>query len=501
MAAQQLPAGEQARWSMREDERAAAYSPLTEFGSREGKMAVQDAYPALSVQRAQYGALPGDEKDYGYLLDSAQRGQVYDRFDVLKDAVLASRPWDRKAARAVEDARYRALEAVKRPGEAGDATWQGEYLKAVAAIQGQTVGDAEERAEYRPLSLAGATPKEALQIRRDEAMRFIKSTEPRLESFTGEDGQPDYDGWNAAVADWRNNLPTVAMGVPQVAQVFAKASGEGMGDALASWLGNLTGEAVDAYRRRNDSAMEAFQRAYFDGLYQPMMAKYRELSDAGDKEAWDKTIGAVGEIRGADVIPAIRRMYGDRFTAADLEQLKGLTMPPATEIMRSNMSDMAARKDKARSAFWDYFRNETPPGGDSYKLREIPLVSAALDQSSRATLTTEQYKLALMMARGWVAETYGGAVPPEVKAEWAQARAEKVELDSALLARVGRDGMRALQQYEMAPDAASKEAIRRANPVVGQALTVRYQFSRSRPVFAKYYRTAAKRPRRRSRRR
>lgn len=371
-------------------------------------------------------------------------------------------------------------------------SWMSEYQNVIAKLTGQHAPDTAAAQAYRPLSVAGANPKEALDIRRNEAMRFIVQTQPLAEDFTNEDGSINFEAYNIAVKQWKSNLPMIAAGIPQVFAVLAQADQEGRGQAMRQFLDSLNGQSVDEYRRRNDTALEAVQRAYFERVYQPALDDYRKLADAGDSEAYDKTIGAVGPMTGAQLLPAVQSMYPGRFAAEELQALGGLQMPAMQQVMRENMSATARARDEARSAFWQEYRENTPPGSASYKMRDIPLIAAALDQSSRQTLTTEQYRLAHAMMRGWVAEMYGGQVPPQVKAEWQQARAERGQLDTFISGQLGRESLGLLAAYDAAPNAAMKEQVRKQYPVVNQALALRLAFARQHPVYASYYKSASK---------
>jgi hypothetical protein len=321
-------------------------------------------------------------------------------------------------------------------------------------------------------------------------------TQPLAENFMGEDGTIDFAAYRQAADAWRQNLPTIAAGIPAIGSIVAQADAEGRGPSLRRWLDGLNTEAVDAYRRRNDDPLEAFQRSYFERMYQPAMDRYRELQDAGDPDAWTKTVGALGPVSGDMLVEQIRELYPRRFNEEQLAQISQLSMPPAVEVMRSNMSEAAARKDKARSAFWDFMRNNTPPGSDSYKLRDIPLVAAALDQSSRSTLTEEQYKLAGAMAAGWMVETYG-QVTPEMQAEWTAARQARQQLDLTIVAQYGREGLARLSAYDAAPNAEAKAAVRKQWAEVDRILQMRLTYAKQNPVYAKYYRNATKKPARR----
>lgn len=485
----QLPPGEKLRGEMRRLEKAAAYNPVTGVGSREEVKAVQQAFPALKVQRAQYGALPGDERDYAYLLDMANAEVVNRQFDALKDMVIHARPWDRRATRAIEAGRRAALASVdrrKKNDPDAASAWMSEYQRVIAEVLGGDVATAEQM-EYRPRSVAGATPSEATQIRREEVMRFLSERYPEATAFTREDGTIDYDAYRAAVAEFGRALPLVAVADKRVQGVLAQADKEGRGTALRKWIAELSRSDIEEYWRRNDSPAEAAQRAYFDLVYKPVMDAYRRLRDEGDPQAWDKSVAVIGELDGRQLAGLVRELYGDkRFTEEQLAELAQMRMPAMQDVMRANMSDEARRKDEARSAFWEYMRMMTPPGKMGYKLRQIPLIAAALDQSTRATLSADQYRLALAMAQGWMGENFG-EVTPEIAQEFIRAREERKQFELALAATVGQEGVMALAQYEAMTNGRDKERYRRRNPLVNRALRIRATFERQHPVYAKYY--------------
>jgi len=488
------PQGEKIRQEMTATERAAAYSPVTGTGSREDVKTVQGAYPALQAQRQQYYALPGDTREAGYLLDAAQRSTINVAFDRLKDAVIQTRPWDRKAARIVEDSRWAAQSRGDRnKQQTGTQDWQQDYQKAVTALSGTTgnAGTYVPNLDYKPMSVAGANPAEAVKMRQEEIMRQLVRTQPLAENFIGPDGAVDFTAYNASVKDWSAALPTIAHGIPEIGNIVAAADKEGRGPAIRKWLDTLDSTAVDVYRKRADTALEAAQRIYFEGIYTPAMDAYRTAADAGVSDAWAQTVGAVGPISGKQLAPLIQKVYGDRFSAEDYDSISRLVFPPAQDVMRSNMSESAKQKDTARTAFWDYMMTQTPPGSDSYQLNQEPLIGAALDQSSRATLTTDQYLLATQMARGWVQQNIG-AVTPEMQAEWAQARQASKDLKALITTTLGEDGAMALSRYQAAPTAQEKLQIRMQNPKVQQALNLTLAYAQKNPLYAKYYRGSVK---------
>jgi N12 class adenine-specific DNA methylase len=480
--AQQLPQGEVLRGEMRADEKMAAYNPLTGAGSREQVKAIQAMYPALAVQRAQYGALPGDEKNYSYLYDQSQRAKVNKEFDALKDAVVQSRPWDRKSARAIEDARWAALSQVERNPKAGEE-WRTEYMKVMGKLTGVNVSQLNIDTNYRPLSLAGATPKEAREIRNNEIMRAVTATQPLIENYTNDDGEVDFTAYQDARKVWMTKLPMIAMGLPEVAAVMAASPSMG----LSEFIRGLGEESVANYRKRNDTPIEAAQRAYFDQIYTPTWDAYRQAKEAGMENAWDATVGAIGPINGTSLAALVKRTNPGRFNDEQLAQVAQMNMPALVDVAQANMSEAGKRKDQARQAFWDWYRNETPPGKKGYKLRDIPLIAAALDQSSRTTLTEDQYMMAVAMGKGWMAEQYGGPVDKDMMAEWTQSRTEREQFNVALTATLGDEALSKLRMYEALATAAEKARYRRENPIVNSALKLRRAFEVKHPTYARYF--------------
>lgn len=488
------PQGEKIRQEMTATEKAAAYSPLTGTGSRQDVQTVQGAFPALQAQRQQYYALPGDTREAGYLLDSAQRSTINVAFDRLKDAVIQTRPWDRKAARVVEDARWAAqARGDRNKSAAGTQDWQQDYQKAIAALSGTTgnVGAYVPNLDYKPMSVAGANPAEAVKLRQEEIMRQLVRTQPLAENYVGADGSIDFNAYNASIKDWSAALPTIAHGIPEIGNIIAASDKEGRGTIIRKWMDSLDATAVDVYRKRSDTALEAAQRIYFEGVYAPAFEKYRADADAGVPDAWGQTVGAVPPIMGKMLVPLIQKVYGDRFTPEDYAGISKLVFPPAQDVMRANMGAAAKQKDEARTQFWDYMMTQTPPGSDSYALNQEPLIGAALDQSSRATLTTEQYLLAAQMARGWVQQNIG-QVTPQMQAEWAQARQASKDLKALITTTLGEDGAAALSRYQAAKTADEKLQIRMQNPKVQQALNLTLAYAQKNPLYAKFYRGAVK---------
>lgn len=348
---QVLPQGEAQFLELQRAERAAAYNPVTGVGSRADVEQVRAANPALAVARAQYATLPGEETDATKIYQQGQRDTVNAAFDALKDAVIKTRPWDRKMTRAIEEGRSEALGNYATSGvNAGG--WQDAYQKALAAVNGQAVAEVQE---YRPRSLVGANPAEARQIRMDEAMRFISATRPDVDQFATSGGYPDWNAYNAAVAAWEAQLPQIAQSNPLVAAVVQQAEADGFGGEVRQFLAGVSLDDVHAYWRRNDSPVEAAQRAWFEKVYDPAVA---EAKGKGTK---------VNEARLADIGPTdtegltrlVMQVYPNRWSQAELEQaLGGMSMPDLQTVVRAQMSPSARANAEKRDQFMEYVKEK-----------------------------------------------------------------------------------------------------------------------------------------------
>jgi hypothetical protein len=491
------PEGEIHRQRLADLERSVSYSALTGYGSLEDRNKVKEVFPSVLVRRAQYGALPGDSRDVAYIFDNIVRDEINREFDALKQSALRQRPWDWKATRVVEAGRQSALALVApskdRNKIAGD--WRREYDNTITRMAGVSIPEQVQMdADYIPRVIVGANPKEALQIRKNEILYHLIMTKPAPESYANEAGDIDWNQYRGAVKRWEMNAPVMAMSVPAVSNIIAAADKEGMGAEIRRFVLQVGDEQMQEYYRRNDDVFEATQRAYREGLYADALDAFSRLKDAGDEEAWSKTVGAVGSVTGRDLLPYLRRMYGDKFSAAELEVTADLVFPPAEDVRRLNMSEEQAAKDRARTAFWSFYRTYTPPGSDAYELRTQPLIAAALDQTSRMTMTTDQYSMAAAVAKQWVVERYGEDVFQNEKmiSEWQEARRLKDDLDVRIVDRFGPESLRLLSAYDASSSADIKNSLRMEFPQLTTMLNARLQYGVSFPVYAKYYRSAMK---------
>jgi len=415
---QTMAPGEDAYMQMQRQERGAAYNPATGYGSREQVQAVREANPALAVGRAQYATLPGDTSDPMGIYRSGQRDTINQAFDALKDAVIAARPWDRRAARAIEDGRYEAIATSgngAQPAKAG-GNWQQAYAKAVAAVTGMSAPpDSATSGNYVPRSVVGANPEEARTIRQQEIMRAVVATRPQVEQFDN-GGVPDYKAWRAAVAGWEQRLPEIAAQMPLVATVLATPEGAQLQDFVA----NLTGADVAEYQRRNDSPVEAAQRAYFELVFNPALERNGERLKSPSEIG--QQLEAIGAVDTPQIVQLVQRLYGDRWSADELSQsLAGMRMPDGMTVYRNSLS------------------------------------------------STGQ-------------ERFDEAQTPEARARAAknaQAKAAREALQQKITDQFGPSGWDALRAYEMASGADEKAKVRRQNPQLNQILRVKLKVERA----------------------
>lgn len=485
--AQQHPQGEYLRNEMRREERGAAWDPYTQQGSRGEVQAVQRANPALEVQRAMYGTLPGEQYDYRWLYDRAMQDEINQKFDALKDQAITMRPWDRRTGYAIEDARRAALDRVDRDKMSNTAEWQDDYLKAASAVTGisntgQPVPAPTALQSYKPRSVSGANPDEVLNIRQQEIMQQVSRTQPRAESYITAQGEIDYAAYRAAIDEWDKTLGRIAVGLPATQVIMANAKNEGIDKKLTQFMKQLTREQIDKYRWRYDTPLEAAQRTYYEAVYSPVMDSYVALRDQGDEQAWDKTVGAVGVIDGRLLATMVAKLYQGRFNDADMADVTRMQIPPMAEVMRLNYGPEAKAKDAARTQFWNTYNNVIPPGNASYEVKQSPLVALILERDSRRTATIEQYEMATAVMRQFVVQNFGGVQP-----DWTQARAEKADLDKIMAAQYGADAPRLVQSYDFAGNAERQAALRAQYPILNTILLMRYQYEQAYPVYALYY--------------
>lgn len=373
------PKGEQLYNQMQQAERAAAYSPVTGLGSKRELDAVREALPALAVGRAQYGTVAGERETQGLdIYRSQQRAQVNAAFDGLKETLLKARPWDRNAANEIENQRRLALEAVGKAGvdqqsaaavaaaQGNNApAWAGALNKAAQVagvaptsplVAGAVAGGLPLVAEYRPRSVAGANPTEALKIRREEVMSAVAASQPRADQFKDDKGAIDWDAYKQAQDKWAATLPQTVKGLPAIAAIVAQGESEsaGRGAQLQALANSITPTLVKNYQRRNDTPAEAVQRVWYEQVYTPTRAlklpegKTLEMLTSGQRaqvyEERDARVAKAGAMNTAQLMAMVQRAYPGRWTNSELgTALAGWQMPSVADAERSMMTE-AQRK-------------------------------------------------------------------------------------------------------------------------------------------------------------
>lgn len=467
----QLPPGEQARWQMKQYEKGAAYNPYTDTGSRKQLQQVQDFFPALQVQRAQYGAVPGDEKNYNYLYVQEEKKRLNAKFDDDLANIIRERPWDRDAAKEIDGMRFN-------------------ILRQLDQMQGTTPPD-----ETKPSSIYGANKAEALQIRQNDILRLVSKQAPKVENFES------YDQYKSERDAYRSNVASIAAGNPQTQAILQLADKEGNGDALRKFIGGLTYNQVSTYKGRYDLPLEAAQNAYFDLVYEPAILDYnRQLVRGDPRQAWENTIGRVGAVDANALASLIKQNYGGRWTDEELAQgLQGMSMPILAEMIKRKYEVAAdggfkyrqdylygANNIDPQTEFWRWYRNEIPPGRAANGLRDIPQISSALDPAAAAKMTPAQWESALNLGRAWMASEFGD-VPPDARVEWAQAKDESKQLNTLLMKEFGPEGQKLLDMYFNAPDAKTKAAMRKAIPMLDALLDMRQVYAEKKAIYDAYY--------------
>lgn len=357
-----LPVGERTAYDMQRLERAAGYNAATGVGSRADVDMVREKFPALAVGRAQYGTLPGESETMPMeLYQRNERDALNAQFDALKDELLRRQPWDRAGAQQIEDMRQQALAKVQ-PDQAAAATdpndWRAVYQQAAtkagaAPPDAATSGTAKP---YRPRSIAGANPREAINIRREELLAQIAATMPQPGQFTAAtSGTVDWDAYNAAVQRWQAGIQQTARQLPAVRQVLMQAERDapGRGDQLAQFVDGITPQQVDAYRRRNDTPLEAMQRAYFELVYRPAWDAYAKARERGAPggAAFGGTVGRVPQLNADQLVALVERRYPGQFTRQQLSTaLAGINMPSAQQVQRLAMTPEQRAEAEKREA-------------------------------------------------------------------------------------------------------------------------------------------------------
>ena len=408
------PAGERRQVELEREERGAMYAPLTRTGTREELLQWRQAHPEVIPRRLARAALPGAAEYAGWKPGEAVTSNVYNQrrdeinrtYDEAVDAILRQQPWNREQVKEMEEQRQAELERVRM--ELG-------------------IGEGEERAAavYQPRTTYGATPEEAAQIRREEVLGIVSSAMPHVADFQV-DGQPDYEAYNAAVAQFFQELPQ-RMGTDERLAAVAGV----MGRQPAELLADVDQEEVTTYWRRNDRPLEAAQRVWEDTVYRPAWEAYNRAVEGGMEKgkAYEGIIEAAGKVQATALIARIQQEYPGRWTEEELrEALKGTTFPGVGEATTLRKPEEERVLAQASSAFWDFLNEQLPPGKMGQGARDNTLVQLVLDAETRGTATAEQYQKALEWLTGWKAQNQGAEwLTP---ADWAAAREQNDEFQA-----------------------------------------------------------------------
>ncbi|MFM8332254.1 MAG: hypothetical protein ACKN9T_11240 [Candidatus Methylumidiphilus sp.] len=476
--------GERAYNTAAANEKGAVYNPVTNIGSRAERQAVTSANPVLGVAQAQYATNPGAERDPLSNWKWNEKEKISQQFDGQKDAAIIKNPWDRKGPAEIEKQKWAAMAVVDGAGKpvvAASALDKVVGQGAGGTAAGSTAGGA---AAYVPKSVYGASPAEAVEVRRNEVLKALAASAPKAEAFMTDTGKVDFDAYKAAVETWRKNLPILAANIGTDILAQAQQDGHWNGEQLKAWLGTVDAGMIDDYKRRNDSAAEAAQRAWFELVY---TKQFDALAKADPKErstAYAKTVGSVGAMDASALAGLVTQMYGGRWTEAQLGTLlKGMTMPSMVDVIRNNMpADKRALSD-ARDGFYRMVDSTLPPGKVGYQAqKDLPILAALLDGKLNDMATAEHYRLAALMLGGWAKANKVESNP----AEWAAARELKGKMDEAMRSQFGPDNMALLQRYNAAGAGAERAELLKNNPVIKQMLDAQSKW-KAEPLYQKYY--------------
>lgn len=227
---------------------------------------------------------------------------------------------------------------------------------------------------------------------------------------------------------------------------------------IISRLETLTGgdikiTDIEAYRRRNDSPLEAAQRTYNE-LYSMAWEAYNQAVEEGEDKAvaYRTHIEGLPAMKGYALIQAIQKEYPDRWTDEELrEALAGVQFPSGDETQTLRKPQAEQDLERARDEFYQWYNQHVPPGQFEYDMRdEIPLLNAIKDFTTRQALdesgfTTEQYREVLKMVQAYVKDN-----PPQIGAGAYRPEAQPGPENIADALAGVRSGTSAAQEYTFA---------------------------------------------------
>jgi len=472
-----FPSGERRQLELEREQRGEQYSPLTGRGSRVGLEAWRAEHPETVPRRLAGSALPGAAEFTGttpgeqarYNEYRTQRDRIQAEYAQEIDDLARREPWNRAGIQELQDQQWAQL------GQLRDRMGLTEQ--------------AEEGAGYQPRSVYGARPEEATGIRQQEVLGAVSGAMPRVAQFAGANGQPDYDAYNAAVAQFFQELPARMEGNEALGAIAGA-----MGATPAELLAGVDQAAVTSYWRRNDRPTQAAQRVWEETVYRPAWEAYNQAVEGGmDKgKAYERYVEGAGETRGADLVGRIEEMYPGRWTAEELRTaVKGMTFPGVAEAATMRKPEEERALAEASSAFWDFLNDRLPPGKMGQGARENTLVQLALDAETRGTATAEQYQKALEWLEGWRAEN---ADPDKwlSAADWTEAREQNDAFNQAVKEQVGENVQDLLDRY-YALASGERKTFKLKHPEIGQYFDLRDAWGEQRghELWAYFYQGTA----------
>lgn len=425
--------GEQRQLELQREGQAQTWAPERPAGSRAGYEAWRDVHPEQYARSMGYQVLPGETPSEWWTPGTAgnvvaarqERDRIIADYNARIDEALTQDITDQWQARQLQEQMQAELDAVDQRYPVAESTTQ------------------------TPAARYGQTPAEYGRAVLDRELRRINETLPRYADFA------NYEEYEAAL--------DVALGaLPESNTALQMAQRSGATRALS------VREALEAWRRRYDTPLEALQKTYFDTVYWPAMDEYQRRVDAGQEkgEAWDDTIGAIGPMRAEELIPEVVGSYPDQgWQTEHLRSLyQGIEFPSAEEAGEG-------RRAPEERQFWQMLEL-IPYTAD---VRDMPAVALVLSHEMRATATPEQMRAANDALQGWLAEH------PE--AEQAALQAEE------LAAEIERrwPGIRALEKDYFQLTKAERVQFREEHPELAEMWDFKDAWKPSHPEYVAIY--------------
>lgn len=485
--------GEELRNQQQRDERAAAYDPLTGYGSRKELIDFRDRNPTSDISRGQYAVLPGEDGDpmRSYFRDV--QNEASKAFDTLKDETIKRNPADRNAGYAIDAAKKYALSQIGNDKNTEPFNWQDVLNQAKSGKwtpPTTTTGQANASDAYTPRSVYGATPQETAQIRFNEAVREIASTEPKREKFVRADGSVDYEAFKAADKSWKEDVTHIASTNDTIKQIVEQAGKDNpyAAELLKTKLASLSYGDVQKYFQQYDTPLEAMQRAYNDTVYGGAMDAYAKTKDS-DPRAYNKTVGAVKTMSDKELAALVQGVYQGRWTDAELQDaLKGVSMPALKDVITANLPKDKQEARQMSDKFYELRDKLMPPGKGAAGFYDDPVIAALMDGQANDYATTEEYRQGIQRLIV-LNKKYGTG---ERTPAWDAAEASNDKLKAALTQKYGDGWQQLWQDYGKAKAGAERAQLIAKNPQLQGLITDRAKWEAAYPEWADYYGKNAK---------